>query len=115
MFTGGEENSVVVSSGDIIGEGLISGAIGKRGFETLRGEEGALIRAGDCCRRGDGMPGRIRLLRCRSRELVVLLNPVSEAGDSVLLAPDKIEDGKLLSLSPASLSRKTDERLCACG
>ncbi len=56
----------------------------------------------------------IRLLRCRSRELVVLLKPCSEAGDSVLLALDKIEDGKLLSLSPASLSRKTDERLFVC-
>jgi len=48
VFTGGDENSVVVSNGDIVGEGLISGAVGNRGFETLSGEEGGLMRAGDC-------------------------------------------------------------------
>lgn len=65
------------------------------------GECGPETRAGEGCRRGElESPGRTRLRRFRSKLL-------SDEGESVLTAPGKTEDGKLLSLlSPASMSAR---------
>ena len=107
----GEENSVVVRTGDVIGDCRPSIPLGRRGLVVLNGEEGGGIieRAGDCCRL-DMTLGRMRLLRLRSLELATLLRPISEAaGESARLWTDECT---LVSLSaPASLSKCMDWRL----
>lgn len=98
-------NSPVVSNGDTIGDCILS-ALARRGLLVLSGDGGACgYLAGDCCRLGDpdARPWRWRLLRLRSRILVVRLMLSSEAGDSVRQGTETF-DGRLLSLSLASLS-----------
>ena len=103
----GEENSVVVRTGDVIGDWRASIPLGKRGLLIRKGDEGVTKgRAGECCRLDDITEGNIRLLRLRSLELAILLKPTSDAGDSARRGPDKIDDLILLSLSaPVSLSK----------
>ena len=93
---------------------MISRPLGSRGFESLSGDGGGgIVRAGDGCRRGDGAAGSFRLLRLRSRELMDRPSACSDPGDSVLLPPEKIDDGRLTSLSPASLPPYIEFRLLA--
>ena len=111
----GEENSVVVSTGDVMGDCRASIPLGRRGFVVLSGEAGGagcIDRAGDCCRL-DSTLGRIKLLRFLSRELATLLRPSSElAGESARRGPESTEERMLVSLSiPASLSKCIDLRL----
>src|SRR5690242_2921126 len=115
MDMAGEENSVVVSTGDVIGDCKASGPMERRGLFVLNGEAGGgwcIVRAGDCCRL-DKTLGRIKLLRFRSLELATLLRPSSElAGESARRGPDSTDDRILVSLSmPASLSKCMDLRL----
>lgn len=112
----GDENSVVVSTGDVMGDCNASAAFDNRGFVVLNGDAGGggcMVRAGDCCRL-DNTLGKIKLFRFLSRELATLLKPAPSselAGESALRGPDKTEDRMLVSLSmPASLS-KCMERL----
>lgn len=70
-----------------------------------------MARPGDAWRCGEAVPDKAILLRCLSRELAALLKFCSGLGDSVLLKPDIIDDGTLLSLSFASLSKAIEDRL----
>ena len=110
----GEEKSIVLSTGEVIGDCRPSIALGRRGLLVLRGEDGGtgcIARAGDCCLL-DKTLGRIRLFLFRSRELATLFSPNSDAGESARRGPDMMEDRILVSLSaPASLSKCMDWRL----
>ena len=91
--------------GEVSGEGAISPPLSTRGFATRRGEEGAMLRVGDCCRLVFAKLGSTRLLRLCSRLLVTLLRLNSGAGESVRIGIEANEERTLLSLSaPASLS-----------
>ncbi len=103
---------MLTSKGDVTGDGKSSGPLGNRAFESLNGDCGGGGLAGDCPRCGDGTPGSFRLLRLRSRELMERPKACSdEPGDSVLLPPEKTDDGILASLSPASLPPYIEARL----
>lgn len=93
--------------GEVDGDGRLS-PIDNRGLDSLNGEWGA-FRAGDS-RRGEDIPGSIRLRRCLSLALVPLLGPLSENGDSSLLSVERADDRMLLSLSAASLSPRREPR-----
>lgn len=104
--------SPVVRRGDVDGEGIVS-PLGKRGLDNRRGDCGAgPLLPGDRCRWGEGdIPGKMRLLRFLSLTLAARPKPpLSEDGDSVRFAPATTEDGRLLSLSPASLSASKEPR-----
>jgi hypothetical protein len=91
--------------GEVSGEGAGSPPLGTRGFATRRGEEGAMLRVGDCCRLVFARLGSTRLLRLCSRLLVTRLRLNSGAGESVRTGIEANEERTLLSLSaPASLS-----------
>jgi hypothetical protein len=110
----GDEKSIVLSTGEVIGDCSPSMALGKRGLFVRRGEcggAGCMARAGDCCLL-DKTLGRIRLFLFRSRELATLFSPISDAGESARRGPDITEDRMLVSLSaPASLSKCIEWRL----
>jgi hypothetical protein len=108
----GEENSVVVKTGEVIGDWKPSAPLGRRGFVVRKGEDGGIMdRAGDCCRLDKTLVST-KLLRLRSLELATLLKFISAAGESARRGPDSTDDCMLVSLSaPASLSKCIDCRL----
>lgn len=94
--------------GECVGETTPSGMGNARAFVMWRGDDGCGILTGDSCLRGDAVPGKMMLRRCRCLELAARRkSPNSEIGDSVLGTRDMIEDDRTLaSLSaPASLSK----------
>jgi hypothetical protein len=91
--------------GEVSGEGAKSSPLGTLGLATRRGEEGAMLRVGDCCRLVLARLGSTRLLRLCSRLLVTRLRLSSGAGESVRTGIEAKEERTLLSLSaPASIS-----------
>ena len=84
----GEVNSLVVRTGEVIGDGTLSAVLDILGRDILRGDEGpGATRAGDWCRLDAAKLGSTKLLRFRSRDLwlAMRLKLRSAPGESDLL------------------------------
>lgn len=112
----GEVNSLVVSTGDWMGDGMLSAALGILGLAILKGDDGAGgPRAGDWWRLEAERLGSTRLLRFLSRDrvLTIRLRLSSALGESDRLwLLEAIDECMLVSLSaPVSLSKASEPRL----